>query len=209
MANITLADMKVGDILMCKSQGTSTHNVIGFGENLATGRDYRNYIHAAIITAEGAGVTLVESHGEGITATTPPGSPATVFRLKPEVSDAEALALAAAAVARELMGRYQKANDSFGQYSRAKATFSLLRTRGSSDNTRAVVKEISDGTYTGGIFCSMFVVICYQVAILRMNKPAKLLPLDVDAQSMQPSFMTGYLKQNTQQWAEIGEFAPA
>lgn len=206
MPDVTLASMKLGDILMCKSQGTGTHKVISLGENLGTGRSYSNYIHAAIITDENPNAKLVESHGEGITEAVP-NSAATVFRLNHTLEDADLLSVTAAAVARELMREHGN-NEAFGQYSRIKATFSICRTRGSSSSTKERVSGLARGDYSGELFCSMFVVICYQVAIKRLEQVLKVLPLDVDAEAMQPSFLVQYLKQNSQHWEEVGDFTP-
>lgn len=203
IAHMTAGDFRVGDVLMCKNQSTTTHNLISFGQNLTTGRGSSAYVHAAIVVETEPSVRIIESHGEGVTAAAVYG-PATVYRLDYAQSGFKRISLAAAEVARELMGEHQ-ANPAFGQYSRARATFSLFRRQVADASSSAQVVSLAEKRYEGSLFCSMFVVICYQVAIERMKMIQMVLPLEVDAAAMQPSYLVQYMN-TSPHWIEVGDY---
>ncbi len=73
------------------------------------------------------------------------------------------------------------------------------------------LRDIEAGTSRVRLFCSQFVVVCYQVAVLRLARnglapQGKLLPFELDAKAMEPSYMVSYLRRNPQHWHEVGDF---
>lgn len=209
---VTRDQLRVGDILMTKYQGGLTHNIISIGSFFAGNFGTSNYVHAQIVCRVGP-VEIAESHAEGLHIEAP-HSPATVFRLRGvggELTPAFARVCAERAgdVAIELNGR-QQANDSFARYNFVGAARSLFLTTRVTGNVKTQLQEIEAGTSHDRIFCSQFAVICYQVAILRLVRnglaPKKVLPFELDAKSMEPSFLVSYLRRNPQHWEEVGDF---
>lgn len=225
MPTVTRHQLRCGDLLITKYEGTLTHKVISFGSFLFGGNfNSSNYVHAQIVCRDGGGgdnllnrtgaTEIAESHAEGLHIEAP-HSPATVFRLKAGEGLSGMFigecARSAAEVAIELTGR-QKPNDSFARYNFVGAARSLFLTTRVTSNVKSQLNEIESGTSHDRLFCSQFVVVCYQVAILRMVKkghaPQCLLPFELDAKSMEPAYLVSYLRRNPGHWLEVGEFDP-
>jgi len=105
-------------------------------------------------------------------------------------------------------------NSSFADYAKTRAFRAPFTTRWSGPFSRRRVEALARGDYSsgwfkGGMFCSMFVVLCYQVAILRTGGDFKNIGLDVDAEAMQPSFLVQYLKKQNAYWEEVGDLLVA
>lgn len=222
MPRLDLDDLRCGDLLITKYQGTLTHKVISFGSLFSGNFGTSNYVHAQIVCWDtvpnykrpyDGPVMIAESHAEGLHIEQP-YSPATVFRLGTydgplSNSFTTQCVQMAADVAIELTGR-QQPNDSFARYNFVGAARSLFLTTRVSDNVKTQLRQIEAGTSHDRLFCSQFVVICYQVAILRLVKsghaPQSLLPFELDAKSMEPAYLVSYLRRNPQRWRELGEF---
>jgi hypothetical protein len=206
-------ELKLGDLLMTKHQGGLTHNVISIGSFFSGNFGTAGYVHAQIVCKSGP-VEIAESHAGGLQIEAP-SSPATVFRLRGTGGQltpafAKVCAERAAEVAVELNGR-QQPNDAFGQYNYLGAGTSLFTTTSVNQGVKSQLQQIEAGTSRDRLFCSQFVVICYQVAILRLVRngiaPQKLLPFELDAKAMEPAYLVSYLRRNAQHWLEVGDFA--
>lgn len=223
MPIITKDDLRHGDVLLCKSTGTVAHKVIGFGQWFFSGSKYTPYVHASIFVGEDTGTIFdgpktgtsftgpcqIESHAPGITLG-PIYPPLTAFRLKSGVQGFKRLSLAAAEVAREFMGANQ-ANDAFGKYAYAGAATSLFTRQGLDKSNKQYVYDLAQKKYSGTVFCSMLVVLCYQVAVVRManqraTAPINVVPLNsIDAKAMQPAYLAEYLD-TSPHWDNIGDW---
>ena len=212
MPAITRADLRVGDILMTKHESGLTHAIISIGSFFTGNFGTSNYVHSQIVCRDGP-IEIAESHAEGV-HTEAPYSPATVFRLRGTNGQltpafAKVCAHQAADVAIELNGR-QKANDTFGRYNFAGAAAVMFTRTGVNAGVKTQLREIEAGTSHDRLFCSQFVVICYQVAILRLARngiaPQKVLPFELDAKAMEPAYMVSYMRRNPQHWHEVGDF---
>lgn len=222
MPTVDLYSLRCGDLLITKYQGTLTHRVISFGSFFSGNFGTSDYVHAQIVCRDGGGggnllqrtgpTEIAESHAEGLHIEVP-HSPATVFRLNAADglggSFTSNCARKAAEVAIELNGR-QQPNDSFARYNFVGAARSLFLTTRVSDNVKTQLQQIEAGTSHDRLFCSQFVVVCYQVAILRMvregSAPQCLLPFELDAKSMEPAYLASYMRRNPQHWREVGDF---
>lgn len=213
MPTVTAHDMKLGDILMTKTTGNLTHTIISIGSFFAGNFNTANYVHPQIVCKVGPS-KICESHGAGLTMD-PPTTAATVFRLKGGAGKitpvfAKLCAERAAEVANELQGR-QKPNEAFGSYAYGTALVSLITRPTVTESVTTKLKGIDEGTLQARFYCSMFVIVCYQVAMMRMARagfapPARLLPFQLDADAMEPAYMISYLRRNADFWTELGEF---
>jgi hypothetical protein len=214
MPTVTRNDLKLGDILMTKSEWNATHTMISIGSFFAGNFSTANYVHPQIVCKVDPSI-ICESHGAGLT-TDPPTTAATVFRLKGSGGKltpvfAKICAERAAEVANELQGR-QQPNEAFGTYAYGNALASLVTKTTVTEAVSVKLKGIDEGTVQAKFFCSMFVITCYQVAMLRLARsgfapPARLLPFQLDADAMEPAYMVSYLRRNPDYWTELGEFA--
>jgi hypothetical protein len=215
MPVVTRNQLRLGDILMTKYEGTGVHRIISFGSFLSGNLNTYDYVHAQIVCGEWPEPEIVESHAGGLQIVAPE-SPATVFRLRgtPDGNLTQNFAVncaaRAAAVAIELNGR-QRPNDAFAQYAFGKAACSLATQTTTNQSVKTKLVAIEDGTSHDRLFCSMFVVVCYQVAIQRMVRagqapPERFLPFRVDAEAMEPAYMVSYLRRNPHCWDEVGDF---
>lgn len=211
MPTLNLQDLRVGDLMMTKHQGGMIHNVISFGSFFSGNFGTANYVHAQIVCQDNP-IEIAESHAEGLHIEAP-YSPATVFRLNPNAGlgapFVQNCTRRAGEVAIELNGR-QDSSDSFAQYNLAGAAGSLFLTTSVSNNVVNHLRQIENGSSHAKLFCSQFVVVCYQVAILRMvregSAPKCLLPFAIDSKSMEPAYLVSYMRRNPNHWQEVGDF---
>lgn len=212
MAGITGAVVKKGDILLCKSYSlmpTGTHFGIRAGQYVTQVVQYpfhlfdkdgqSNTVHAQISVSAGADpVDVAESSGSGVTLGQN-NVEAVVYRLaKPGHA---VVASTAAAVAEEIVNN--AVGQATGHYNYGRSAFSVLRFLYYGSSAKELNRQVDEGTYTNGYFCSMFVTVCYQVAAKRCGVPVPTI-LNGDAMNMSPMDLESYLRTQSGTWSCIG-----
>jgi hypothetical protein len=212
MPNVTRNELWRGDMILTFNEWSAPELFVSLGQLLTpTGGGSAKYTHAQIVVP-GDGVTLIaESHvsdqGPHV-ETNPPTTPGTVYRLSSAMQPAwEKLADKASLQALSLITylNASDANEAKGQYNTLAAVYSLLRRERPDTEGKAVIQAVQDRSHKSGYFCSMFVVLCYQLAAQELGCA---MPLDCNPEAMSPAALHGYVKRHPTWWMKLGTYTP-
>ena len=209
-------ELNAGDIILTKSQVFTTgfnpiHATIRFGQLFSkTNGGSSEYVHAQIVlpaATENEPRMVAEADSCGLVEAVPE-SVGTVFRLDDGINQVvNGLPPLAAGMAAKLVD-IKKKNKNLFEYGVMSAGFSLFRWEKTNDKSTTVLEQIADGTYAGKWFCSMFVVVCYQLAVMRANKSGGNVPnvIDANAHGLSPASLHGYFIKYANVWKVAGEY---
>jgi hypothetical protein len=212
MALIKPHDVVRGDILIHKSfalpgLATIKHGGIRAGQFVSGSPIRSNSVHASIAIAGGEDkVWVIESTGDGVDRK-PCDTEADVFRL----IGPSPLPDKAASVAERLKDWTKRHRTSGGKagghYNYWRAFGSVVRPEDFDKKAERLVTDVkaaidNDSDYEGGFFCSMLVVICYDVAGEELNMPSP--PIPKDPMNLNPSNLHYYLLKHPDVWQMVG-----
>ena len=199
-----------GDILIHKSFALGMnwrHAMIRAGQFLTGSPIHSNSVHASIAVGGGDDeVRIVESTGKGVNDAVCE-SEADVFRLV----QSGPLPDRAAGVAERLLDRTHDRKTSGGKpaghYNMWRSAFSVIRPEYYDKKAGTLIdnvgKALANGSdYGDGFFCSMLVVICYDVAGQELKLPSP--PILKDPMNLNPSNLQAYLLDHPDVWQLVG-----